>query len=78
MRECEDLGGAEEGGLMHGATVERLDDYVVFLGDSRVVDVDETVRRAGEENVGRLARVETELRDVVAVHLVIPQTLCWR
>lgn len=46
--------------------VKRLDGELVLVGNGRVVDADEAVGRAGDEERGR-GRVEAERGDVVAV-----------
>lgn len=63
--------------MVHRAVVESLDNHVILIGDPRVVHVDETVCRPGEEYVRSLRRMEAQLRDVVAVHFVILDALCW-
>lgn len=63
--------GRQEGRVVHrGVMVERLDSNLVLIGDARVIDVDEAVCRAGEEQE-RLGGVEGELGDVVGVDFLV-------
>lgn len=67
VRQRKDLGGRQERCVVdRGVVVERLHRQLVLVGNGRVVDADEAVGRAGDEQVGR-GRVEAERGHVVAV-----------
>lgn len=67
VRQRKDLGGRQEGGIVdRGVVVERLHGQLVLVGNGGVVDADEAVGRAGDEQRGR-GRVEAERGHVVAV-----------
>lgn len=67
VRQRKDLRGRQERRVVdRGVVVQRLNRQLVLVGDGRVVDADEAVGRAGDEQVGR-GWVEAERGDVVAV-----------
>lgn len=71
VRQGQHLGGGQERGMVDGGVVvEGLDGQVVLVRDARVVDVDEPVGRAAQQD-GRVGGVEGQLGDVVAVEVLV-------
>lgn len=75
VRQRVDFGRTQEAGMVHRAVVEGLDDDIVFVNDTGVIDVDKAIGRAGKEYVWALRWVEAQLRHVVAVHFGVLDAL---